>query len=124
MRAVASGLSGVISRGWACRWCAGRVGLLAGVELGVDEEAVLEVVDAELDGFGIGDGAEVAGDFDAAPVGFVDRGLELGARDVHVGLEGGDALVGPEGDGACASSASFSWCICMRGRRRLRGRAR
>ena len=56
------------------------VGLLAGVELRVHEEAVLEVVDAELGGFGIGDGAEVTGDFEAAFVSFVDGGLELGAK--------------------------------------------
>ena len=75
------------------------VGLLAGVELGVDEEAVLEVVDAELGGFGIGDGAEVAGELEAELVGLVDGGLELGAGDVHVGLEAGGALRGPEVDG-------------------------
>jgi len=53
------------------------IGRLAGVELGVDEEAVLEVVDAELGGFGIGDGAEVAGELEAVLVGFIDGGLQL-----------------------------------------------
>ena len=37
-------------------------GLLAGIELGVDEEAVLEVVDAERGGLGIGHRAQMAGD--------------------------------------------------------------
>ena len=72
-----------------------EVGLFAGVVLGVDEEAVLEVVDAGLGGFGVGDGAEVAGDFEAVLVGGVDGGFELGAGDVHVGLVAGDALRGP-----------------------------
>ena len=75
------------------------VGLLVGVELRVDEEAVLEVVDAELGGLGVGDGAEVAGELEAVLVGLVDGGLELGAGDVHVGLEGGGSLGGPEVDG-------------------------
>src|SRR5271170_291371 len=72
-----------------------EVRLLAGVVLRVDEEAVLEVVDADLGGLGVGDGAEVAGDFDVVCVRGVDCGFELGAGDVHVGLVAGDALRGP-----------------------------
>ena len=83
------------------------VGLLAGVELGVDHEAVLEVVDAGFDGFGVGDGAEVAGEFEAVLVGGVDGGFELGAGDVHVGLVAGDALRGPEVDEVAGVVGAF-----------------
>ena len=41
-------------RGSGARVSRAVVGLLAGVELGVDEKAVLEIVDAELGRFGIG----------------------------------------------------------------------
>ena len=81
--------------GWVAGGAGAEVGLLAGIVLRVDEEAVLEIVDADLDGFGIGDGAEVAGDFEAVLVGGVDGGFELGAGDVHVGLVAGDSLRGP-----------------------------
>src|SRR6202000_2815768 len=47
------------------------------------------------------------GEFEAALVGLVDGGLELGARDVHVGLEAGDALVGPEVDGGLCVGGVF-----------------
>ena len=74
------------------------VGLLVGHEIGRREEAVLEVVDAEVGGFGVGHRAEMAGDLHAALVRFVDRRAELAARDLHVGLERRRALVGPVRD--------------------------
>src|SRR6267154_244867 len=66
---------------------AANVRLFIGIKLGVYEEAVFEVIDAEFSGFFVGDGAEVAGYFQAALVGGIDRGLQFSARDVHVGLE-------------------------------------
>ena len=75
------------------------VRLLAGVETGVDEEAVLEVVDAEFGRLLVGDGAEMTGDLQSVRVRCVDGGLQFGARDVHVRLERGDALVDPVFDG-------------------------
>ncbi len=84
-----------VGEGWVAGGAGAEVGLLAGVVLRVDEEAVFEIVDAGLGGFGIGDGAEVAGDFEVVLVGGVDGGFELGAGDVHVGLVAGDALRGP-----------------------------
>ena len=81
--------------GWIAGGAGADVGLLAGIVLGVDEEAVFEIVDADLGGFGVGDGAEVAGDFEVVGVGGVDGGFEFGAGDVHVGLVAGCALCGP-----------------------------
>src|SRR6202044_3916870 len=60
-----------------------------------DEEAVLEVVDARFDGFRVGNGAEVASNFEVGRVCGIDRGFEFGAGDVHVGLVAGGALGGP-----------------------------
>ena len=90
------------------------VGLLAGVELGVDEQAVLQVVDAEGGGLAEADGAEVAGDLEIALVRGVDGGLQLGARDVHVGLEGGDALGRPSSR-RCGSASSGPSSSCIWG---------
>ena len=73
--------------------------LLARIELGVDPETVLEVVDAEVRGFGIGDRTKVPGDLQSTAVGLLDGGPQLIAGDVHVGLERSRALVGPEGHG-------------------------
>ena len=53
------------------------VRLLVGDEIGRGEEAVLEVVDAEVRGFGVGDRAQVAGDLEAALVRLLDRRAEL-----------------------------------------------
>ena len=75
------------------------VGCLARIELGVDPEAMLEIVDAERDGFGIAHRAEMSGDFEAVAVRFLDRGAKFGAGDVHVGLERGRTLRRPEADG-------------------------
>ncbi len=71
------------------------VGLLAGMEFGIDQQAVLQIVDADGGGFAEPDGAEMAGDFDAELVRLVDRGLQFGVRDVHVRLERRDAFGGP-----------------------------
>ena len=80
---------------WVADGAGAEVGLFAGIVLRVDEETVLEIVDAGLDRFGVGDGAEVAGDFDSVLVGGLDGGLQLGAGDVHVSLVAGHALGGP-----------------------------
>jgi hypothetical protein len=77
--------------GWIANRAGTKVGLLAGIELGIYKEAVLQIIDAEFRGLGIGDGAEVAGDLEAVLVGFVDGGFELGAGDVHVRLVTGDS---------------------------------
>ena len=54
-----------------------HVGLLVGDEVGRRQEPVLEVVDAELRGLGVGHRAEVAGDLQAALVRLVDRRAQL-----------------------------------------------
>ena len=51
------------------------VRLLARIELGVDEEAVLEIVDAQRHRLRIGDRAQMAGNLQIAPVRLVDRRL-------------------------------------------------
>ena len=76
-------------------WPGTLIGLLVGDEIRGGEEAVLEIVDAEAGRFRVGDRAEMAGDLDAAAMRFVDRGGELAARDLHVGLERRRAFVGP-----------------------------
>ena len=45
------GEGGVAVGAWA------EIGLFAGIVLGVDEESVFEIVDADLGGLGVGDGA-------------------------------------------------------------------
>ena len=78
------------------------VGLLAGIELGVDPEAMLQIVDAQRGGFRVAHRAKMAGEFQAMAVRLFDGGAQLGAGDVHVGLVGSRALRRPEGDGgAC-----------------------
>src|SRR6185437_2339964 len=72
---------------------------LAGIVLGVDEETVLEVVDADRGGFAVGDRAQVTGDLQPQAVRLVHRRLQFGAGDVHVGLERGDVLFRPERHG-------------------------
>ena len=61
------------------------------------EEAVLEVVDAQLGGFRVGHRTEVAGDFQAALVRFVDRRTLAARADLHVGLELRRPLARPVG---------------------------
>ena len=70
------------------------------VKISVYQQPVLEVVNAERGSLVETDRAEVAGDFEPALVGFVYRGAQLGAGDVHVRLEIVGALLGPVGDGA------------------------
>ena len=78
-------------------FCPGtHVGLLVGNEIGGDEEAVLEIVDADRGGLVIRDGAEMPGDLEPAPVRLLHGGRELRARDVHVRLERRRAGIGPE----------------------------
>ena len=74
------------------------VGRFAGVEFGVDDETVLEVVNAEFGGFAEADRAKVSSDFETAFVCGFDGGAEFRAGDVHVGLVGGDTAIGPEVD--------------------------
>ena len=77
------------------------VGLFAGDEFGIGKNgAMLEVVNAERDGFRPGDGAEMAGELEVVGVGGGDSGGKLRAGDVHVGLEGGHAFGGPVVDHA------------------------
>jgi hypothetical protein len=54
------------------------IGLLVGDEIGRGEKPVLEIVDAEIRGFGIRDRTEMTGDLDAALVRLVDAGLQRG----------------------------------------------
>ena len=77
-----------------------NVGPLAGIELGVDDNSVLKVVDAHVGSFLESDGAEMAGNFEAAKMRVADGHFEFVRRDVVVGLEGGDAFSSPVVDGA------------------------
>ena len=56
-------------------------------EVGRRQEPVLEIVDAEVRRFGVRHGTQMSGDLEAALMSLVDRGAELGARDLHVRLE-------------------------------------
>ena len=60
----------------------------------------LQVVDAQGCRLAERHGAQVARDLVAAPVGLLDHGAQLVARDVHVGLERCRALAGPVVDHA------------------------
>ena len=55
------------------------VRLLVGDEVRRREESVLEIVDPEIRGFRVGDGAEMAGDLQPALVRLFDRRAELRA---------------------------------------------
>ena len=77
-----------------------QLGLLAGDELAVGEEAVLEAVDAGGGGFAEADRAQVAGDLEPAAMRGGDGGVELRAGDVVVDLERRDALLRPVVDEA------------------------
>ncbi len=76
---------------------AGRalVHLLVLHEVGRRQEAVFQVVDPQLSRLAEGHRAEMPRELEASAVRLVDRRAELGARDVHVGLERREALVGP-----------------------------
>src|SRR5579859_33205 len=71
------------------------VGLLGGIEFLVHDDAVLEVIHAQVGSFRETYGAQMPGDFDAAGVSRFDRRAELRTRYMHVGLEGSNALVDP-----------------------------
>src|SRR5437764_8692901 len=71
------------------------IGFLVGIHFGIHEEAVLEIVYADLGRLRICDRAKMAGNLEATLVRFLDRGLHFLASYVFVGLEGSDAPVGP-----------------------------
>ena len=77
-----------------------ELGLFAVDELGVDEQAVLEAVDAGGGRVGKADRAQVAGDLGAVTMRGGDGGVELAARDVVVDLERRGAGGAPEVDEA------------------------
>ena len=56
---------------------------------------MLELVDAQRDGFAEADGAQMRRHLHAVLVRFVDRGAEIGARDLRVRLEPRHAFFGP-----------------------------
>lgn len=51
------------------------VGLLAGMEFGIHEKSVFQIIDADGRGFTEADRTEMAGDFDAEFVRFIDGSL-------------------------------------------------
>src|SRR5215469_849122 len=75
---------------------AALVGLLTRIELRIDEEAVLQTIDPDLRGFLVVDRAEVSQHLQTPPVRFRNHRLQLRTSDVHVRLEGRDAMVRPE----------------------------
>jgi len=66
---------------------AARIWLLAGVELGVCGEAVLQVVDPHLDSLEVSYRAQMSRDLQAVLVCLVDRGTHFVLRNVRVRLE-------------------------------------
>src|SRR5258708_11391857 len=78
---------------------AARVGFLVGVQLGIYEESVLEIVYADLRRFLISDRAQMARDLEAPLVRLLDRGAQFLTGDVLVGLERGRAAIRPVGHG-------------------------
>ena len=64
------------------------VRLLAGMELGVHHQAVLQIIDPERGRLAKSHRAEVPGHFQSACVSCCNRCLQLPTRNVHVGLEG------------------------------------
>src|SRR5438874_13477104 len=71
------------------------IGLLVGIHFGIDEEAVFEIVDADLGRLRISDRTEMAGNLQSTLVRFLDRGLHFLASYILVRLAGSDAAVGP-----------------------------
>jgi hypothetical protein len=57
------------------------------MKFGVDNETMLQVVDAERGSFPKSDGSQMTGDFQSTRVRRRERGLQLGAGDMHVCLE-------------------------------------
>src|SRR5262249_44710660 len=78
---------------------AALVRFLLGVQRGVFEESVLEIVDSDLRRLLVGDRAEVTRDLQTSLVRLLDRGGELLARDVFVSLERGHAVIRPKSNG-------------------------
>ncbi len=76
-----------------------RVGFLLGVQRGIGEESVLEIVYSDLCRFLIGDGAQMARNLQTTPVCLFDRGTQFRSRNVFVGLERGHAVIRPIGHG-------------------------
>ena len=117
------GLAGALSRT--------LVGLLVLHEVGGGEEAVLQVVDAELRGLPVGHRTEVPGELHPPGMGCLERGAQLRPGDVHVRLERRRAGVGPEVDhAACVIGARERVHLVQRqtgpfqvGRRRVDPRA-
>src|SRR5260370_36785624 len=68
-------------------------------EFGINQQAVLEVVDSKSRSFAEANGTEVSGNFGAAFVRSSDRRRQLRRSNEHVGLEVIHALVQPEGHG-------------------------
>src|SRR5581483_10917038 len=67
-------------------------GLLAREELGVDRDAVLQIIDPERRGFTETDHAQVSGDLQTLRMRMFDCSPQLVGLDSHVGFERGDAL--------------------------------
>src|SRR5260370_24399262 len=74
---------------------AAGVWFLPRVQLGIDEESVLEIVDPNLRSFRIGDRAQMAGNLESALVCLADRGAQLVTGDVFVCLERGHSPIRP-----------------------------
>ena len=70
-------------------------GFFCGSKSVFGHEAVLEIVDAEIDGLLKRDRAQMAGDLHSALVRLVDRGFEIGTLDVGVCLDPRRALLRP-----------------------------
>ncbi len=81
--------------------------LLVGDKVTGNQQAVLEVVDAERGGFVERDGAEMAGDLEPPGMGRLDGCSQFLAGDVGVGLERGDPETGPVLDGAAGVVGSL-----------------
>jgi hypothetical protein len=71
------------------------VRLLGGIELLIDDDAVLEVVDAQIRGLAEAHGTQMASDFDSAGVSSFDRSAEFCSGYVHVGFKRSGAFIDP-----------------------------
>src|SRR5205823_12932890 len=76
------------------------IGLFLGKELGVNQQAVFEIINSKRGGFAETDGAQVSGDLGATRVRGFYGGRQLFARYEIVDLEIVDALIEPIIDGA------------------------
>ena len=66
---------------------AARVGLLIGIALSIDEESVLEIVDAALHRFHVCHGAQMTGHLEAALMGFFHGRAQFVACNLRISLE-------------------------------------